>query len=155
MNRFRGLNYLAAAGSLAALVGLTTLWGCGKQSAGEPIKQLTVLTPHNEAIRRTFATGFSAWHMEKRGEPVHIAWVYRGTPRCVEYVQGVSKMRTLGANCQNPDVMFGRRDHGPRQARRGGTVPGRWILARRWPAFRRRSMVPRRGTLRAAGSPRG
>ncbi len=35
---------------------------------------LTVISPHNEAIRREFAAGFSKWHQEKFGSPVRIDW---------------------------------------------------------------------------------
>lgn len=39
---------------------------------GDPV--LTIVSPHNEAIRQEFADGFSAWHEKNFGKPVRIDW---------------------------------------------------------------------------------
>lgn len=44
----------------------------GVWKEGDPV--LTVVSPHNEAIRQEFADGFSAWHERKYGSPVRIDW---------------------------------------------------------------------------------
>lgn len=43
---------------------------------GDP--RLSVITPHNQAIRHEFARGFSAWHRERYGRPVQVDWVVVG-----------------------------------------------------------------------------
>lgn len=44
----------------------------GDWKPGDPV--LTIVSPHNEAIRFEFAQGFSKWHKEKYGKPVKIDW---------------------------------------------------------------------------------
>lgn len=36
--------------------------------------RVTIVTPHNEAIRYEFEVGFSRWHQQKYGKPVRIDW---------------------------------------------------------------------------------
>ncbi len=68
---------------------------------------LTILTPHNEAIRDAFGAGFAGWYARERGSRVSIQWIVRGTPQCVEYIE-----KSLGGSADEfrgaiPDVMFG------------------------------------------------
>jgi ABC-type Fe3+ transport system substrate-binding protein len=72
-----------------------------------PLKTLTVVTPHSEKIREAFTAGFSSWYLLERNTPVHIQWVYLGTPQCVEYIRQVPEMRAQGDLREVPDVMFG------------------------------------------------
>jgi ABC-type Fe3+ transport system substrate-binding protein len=44
--------------------------------AGDPV--LTIVSPHNEAIRHEFEHGFSKWHQQKFGKPVKIEWLSIG-----------------------------------------------------------------------------
>lgn len=44
----------------------------GDWREGDPV--LTIVTPHNEAIRYEFARGFSEWHRRLYGQPVKIDW---------------------------------------------------------------------------------
>jgi len=57
----------------------------GNWHTGDP--ELVVVTPHNEAIRREFAEGFSQWHQKKYGCPVRIDWrVVGGTTEIMRYL---------------------------------------------------------------------
>lgn len=44
----------------------------GDWKPGDPV--LTIVSPHNEAIRFEFAQGFTKWHQKKYGKPVKIDW---------------------------------------------------------------------------------
>mgnify|MGYP001197174143 CR=1 FL=1 len=44
----------------------------GQWQAGDPV--LTIITPHNEAIRYEFERGFSKWHQQRFGRPVKVDW---------------------------------------------------------------------------------
>ncbi len=79
-------------------------------NAAAPVSQvqtLVILTPHSEPIRQTFAAGFSSWHTAHRGAPVHIHWIYRGTPQCVEYIRALPQMQVEGTPGGAVDLMFG------------------------------------------------
>ena len=97
---------------VGVLIGLAVSWGCKKpeqtprQKLG-PLKELAVLTPHNETICKAFSAGFSSWYVENRGARVHISWIQRGTPQCLEYVRAIPEMRNQVADYENPDVLFG------------------------------------------------
>ncbi|MFZ4397370.1 MAG: hypothetical protein ACOYOU_17285, partial [Kiritimatiellia bacterium] len=53
--------------------------------SGHPV--LVVISPHNEAIRQEFGTGFSAWHQAHYGVPVKVDWrVIGGTTEIMRYL---------------------------------------------------------------------
>ena len=57
----------------------------GAWHEGDPV--LTIVTPHNEAIRYEFAQRFCEWHNEKYGVPVRIDWrVIGGTTEIMRYL---------------------------------------------------------------------
>jgi ABC-type Fe3+ transport system substrate-binding protein len=57
----------------------------GEWRNGDP--ELIIVTPHNEAIRQTFAEGFSKWHRERFGHPARIDWrVIGGTTEIMRYL---------------------------------------------------------------------
>jgi iron(III) transport system substrate-binding protein len=50
---------------------------------------LSIVSPHNEAIRYEFARGFSAWHQRIYGTPVKIEWInIGGTTEIGRYLAG-------------------------------------------------------------------
>jgi ABC-type Fe3+ transport system substrate-binding protein len=110
MNRTHlGGAVLVAVGVLA-LVGL---WGCNPAAQTpthttmtKPVRRLVVLTPHNPEIQYAFTAGFVRWAQEHLDEKVHIEWIYRGTPQCVDYVRRVSARDARDAG-DFPDLMFG------------------------------------------------
>ena len=56
--------------------------------SGAPGLALTVITPHNDAIRREFGRAFSAWHAERHGAPVDVRWiVIGGTTEISRYLE--------------------------------------------------------------------
>ncbi len=86
-------------------------WGCGESAAQQavaeappPGKWLTIVTPHNEQIRRAFGLEFSAWYARQHGRSVFIDWVVRGTPECLEYVSEVALSQEVKGRV---DVFFG------------------------------------------------
>lgn len=120
MRRTLGWAILRATGATLVWAALIGVAGCEQQSSpganaapgGKdvtpgPAKELTVLTPHGEAIREAFAHGFWNWYLTNRGAPVRINWIYRGTPQCVDYVRAGVDMRAAGAPYTNPDLVFG------------------------------------------------
>ncbi|MFA7172338.1 MAG: ABC transporter substrate-binding protein [Kiritimatiellia bacterium] len=57
----------------------------GAWQSGDP--QLVVVTPHNAAIRQSFADGFSKWHAIHYKEPARINWrVIGGTTEIMRYL---------------------------------------------------------------------
>ncbi|MFW6133822.1 MAG: ABC transporter substrate-binding protein, partial [Planctomycetota bacterium] len=65
---------------------------------------LTVVSPHNNAIRGEFARAFSAWHEEHYGSPVTIEWVdVGGSSDILKYLRNVY----AGAETAEIDVVFG------------------------------------------------
>ncbi len=54
--------------------------------SGDP--ELVVVTPHNEAIRQSFAEGFARWHRQHYGVPAWIDWrVIGGTTEIMRYLE--------------------------------------------------------------------
>lgn len=52
---------------------------------GQP--SLTIITPHNEAIRYEFGLAFSRWHEERYGQPVNVDWrAIGGTTEITRYL---------------------------------------------------------------------
>jgi len=99
--------------ALAVLIG-APLWlrpraEAARQGAGE--RELIVLTPHNEQIRREFARGFDQWHRERfAGEGVIIHWnTPGGTSEIVRMLQ--SQYRAALERGEEPggdaDLVFG------------------------------------------------
>lgn len=59
----------------------------GSWQSGDPV--LTIISPHNEAIRYEFEHAFSRWHQSKYGKPVKIDWRnIGGTTEISRYLQG-------------------------------------------------------------------
>ncbi len=57
----------------------------GDWTPGDPV--LTVISPHNEAIRHEFGQAFSAWHQARYGQPVRIDWrAIGGTTEIMRYL---------------------------------------------------------------------
>jgi iron(III) transport system substrate-binding protein len=101
-------------GLMVAIAGLLLAVGCERQApqsaspeALGPTKKLVVLTPHSEDIRTAFARGFATWCLVHRNTSVHLEWIYRGTPQCVEYARAARAARSQGAPEQPVDVLFG------------------------------------------------
>ncbi len=113
MKHRAGWGRLTAITALSAACVLAILVGCDRRPSrtaiAKPVvtKELTILTPHREEIRDTFAEGFWNWHLTNRGAPVRVKWVYRDTPQCVEYVRSILEMRISRTHYAIPDVVFG------------------------------------------------
>ncbi|MDW8344241.1 MAG: ABC transporter substrate-binding protein [Verrucomicrobiae bacterium] len=48
----------------------------GAWREGDPV--LTIISPHNEAIRYEFGRAFSEWHRQRFGKPVKVEWITVG-----------------------------------------------------------------------------
>ena len=68
--------YLTIIILLAAIVALPFVFRQRKDPGdwvpGDPV--LTVVSPHNEAIRHEFERAFSRWHQAHYGRPVRLDW---------------------------------------------------------------------------------
>jgi iron(III) transport system substrate-binding protein len=62
--------------ALAVLIGVPVLVAPRAQSgrAVDADRTLVIFTPHHESIRAEFKRGFEAWHRERYGESVTVAW---------------------------------------------------------------------------------
>ncbi|GJM24410.1 MAG: hypothetical protein DHS20C16_08250 [Phycisphaerae bacterium] len=93
---------------------LATLTGCEPaQEATEGIVQakpalkLTIISPHSQRIRDTFAEAFSDWYDKKFERTVAIDWIVRGTPQCIEYIDELFDGGNDEGAMKTPDLMFG------------------------------------------------
>jgi hypothetical protein len=87
----RNLAILAAAAAILALPFVLrdrpTAAEFGPARGGERV--LTVITPHNDAIRQEFGRAFSRWHAERHGSPVDVRWVViGGTTEISRFLEG-------------------------------------------------------------------
>lgn len=97
----------------------------GDWRAGDPV--LTIVSPHNEAIRYEFARAFSDWHKRKYNQPVKIEWLnVGGTTEISRYL--VSQFEAANRTGTGVDLFFGGGEYDHRRAfERGLTEPP-------WPA---------------------
>ena len=102
---------LGYCGSVCCAVALLiAVCGCAESPAAQappPPLSLTIITPHDAAIRQAFEAGFSEWHRAKTGRQVVIDWIVRGTPQCVRYVEGLFEGSAGSNSAGRPDLMFG------------------------------------------------
>ncbi len=99
--------------SMLLIVCLVGFVGCvpeAKETVAEeskPALKLTIISPHSERIRQSFAEAFSDWYQAKHDRTVRIDWIVRGTPQCVEYIEDLFAGRDSGGALPVPDLMFG------------------------------------------------
>ncbi len=99
---------------LVMAIGLATFAGCepADESTGVgatpkiPLK-LTIISPHSERIRNTFADAFSKWYDQNYQKSVSIEWIVRGTPQCVKYIDNLFEGHDAQGAMAAPDLMFG------------------------------------------------
>jgi ABC-type Fe3+ transport system substrate-binding protein len=111
----KGWSRFGSPAILGTLTMLGSLLAVGCERAGDRVvgnppprpKRLTVVTPHNEKIRRTFQHNFSAWHVDQRGTSVDFHWIVRGTPECLAYVAETAAALGRDDPRPAPDLMFG------------------------------------------------
>lgn len=73
---------------IAAIVALPFFFQRSEKTVGDAEDVVVVITPHNEAIRFEFETGFRKWYEEKTGRTIDIDWrVIGGTNEIVRYVE--------------------------------------------------------------------
>jgi len=62
--------------SLIAILGVPFVFALTRAGETPPpdARSLTVITPHNEQIRKEFARAFNEWHQANHGQPVVIDW---------------------------------------------------------------------------------
>ncbi len=99
---------------LVVAIGLAISAGCKPaDDAGSsgiravPALQLTIISPHSQRIRDTFAEAFSEWHDSEFNRSVAIDWIVLGTPQCVEYIDDIFEGRNIEGGMKAPDLMFG------------------------------------------------
>ncbi|MEE8171039.1 MAG: hypothetical protein V3T70_10870, partial [Phycisphaerae bacterium] len=74
----------------------------------DPVKRLTIVTPHGEKIRTAFEVGFNEWYgRQKEGRYVRFDWVEMGTPQCIRYVEDVFTLVRDEKPHRIPDLVFG------------------------------------------------
>lgn len=93
----------------ACLIAMAT--GCQRSQtpvseSPAPTAELTILTPHAQAITNAFGYGFSQWYLEETGERVAVKFIRRGAPECLRYLENALD-RTAEGSAAYPDVFFG------------------------------------------------
>jgi len=63
---------------VAAPLLLSRKAGTGKITAENADRRISIITPHNETIRREFGEAFQSWWAEKTGETVYVNWLTPG-----------------------------------------------------------------------------
>lgn len=103
----------------------------GEWRPGDPV--LTIVTPHNEAIRYEFARAFSAWHRQTHGRPVKVDWLnIGGTTEISRYLlsQFNAALRAAGGNTNavsmGVDLFFGGGEYDHRRAVQQGLIVPPW-----------------------------
>ncbi len=101
---FRNLSVLLVAAVVVALPFLLRPPAQTEQGrAADPV--LSIISPHNEAIRFEFGSAFSAWHRQHHGSPVKIDWLnVGGTTEISRYLASeyVAAMRAWWRAQGNP-----------------------------------------------------
>jgi len=86
---------------VVALVVLPLLFQRGGVRHGDDLRQLVIISPHNEQIRYEFARGFEQWHQQEHGEGVIVAW---STPGGTSEIRRMLKAQWEAALLEGRDV---------------------------------------------------
>lgn len=76
-------------------------------------RRITIITPHNETIRREFGEAFQEWWKEKHGETVYVNWLTPGgTSEIRKILNGkYAAAKKVGEDGVGIDVFFGGGDY--------------------------------------------
>jgi ABC-type Fe3+ transport system substrate-binding protein len=81
--------FVALALVLALPFALRPAPGAGGHGSGSADETIVIISPHNEAIRHEFETGFVRWHREKTGRNARLDWrLIGGTSEITRYLEG-------------------------------------------------------------------
>ena len=64
--------------ALGVVLGVPFLFRPASERLGDADRRVIIITPHNEQIRREFASGFADWHEREFGETAEVVWVQPG-----------------------------------------------------------------------------
>ncbi len=95
----RRIGGILVATGLVALVAVPVVVRDGGGLTESSTRQLVILSPHNEQIRTEMGRGFAAWHEERFGEAVTVAWSTPG---------GTSEIRKMLVASAEADLREGR-----------------------------------------------
>jgi ABC-type Fe3+ transport system substrate-binding protein len=88
--------------AVRALLGRSESRGRAERSA--TALQLSIITPHNQDIRRAFEPAFSDWHLKHHGQPVAITYLSPGgTNDIVRYLKDIYGSYRNGAGALLPE----------------------------------------------------
>ncbi|MBK1831040.1 extracellular solute-binding protein [Verrucomicrobiaceae bacterium R5-34] len=87
--------------------------GTGKITAENADRRITIITPHNETIRREFGEAFQAWWQEEHGETVYVNWLTPGgTSEIRKILDGrFAAAKKTGDTGVEIDIFFGGGDY--------------------------------------------
>ncbi|MGB1258677.1 MAG: ABC transporter substrate-binding protein [Akkermansiaceae bacterium] len=85
----------------------------GSVSAEKAQRRISIITPHNETIRREFGEAFQEWWKEKTGEDVYVNWLTPGGTSEIRMILSskFSAAREIGKEGVGIDVFFGGGDY--------------------------------------------
>ena len=96
--------------TVVALVLLPLLFSRESLQDGRGLRQLVIISPHNEQIRTEFGRAFQKWHEAQYGEGVYVAW---STPGGTSEIRRMLRAQWEAALIENTsvggdaDLMFG------------------------------------------------
>ncbi len=129
--------------ALAATLAIPFLLRPKGEAAPRNARTLTIISPHNEAVRKEFETAFRRWHMRQFGENVAIDWRnVGGTSEIVRYLDSeYEAARRVNRPGIGIDLFFGggQYDHA-RQAAKDRTEP--CGLSERHPDWLTEDIIP-------------
>ena len=106
-------------------------------------RRISIVTPHNETIRREFGEAFQQWWEEKTGEKVYVNWLTPGgTSEIRKILNGKYKAaEKVGDAGVGIDVFFGGGDYDFRQQAQAGHLAKLEIFAKR-PEWFKQDVIP-------------
>lgn len=104
---------LALVLTVAAPLVMSRKAGSGTITAENADRRISIVTPHNETIRREFGEAFQGWWKEKTGETVYVNWLtLGGTSEIRMIIDGrFSSAEKAGDEGIGIDVFFGGGDY--------------------------------------------
>jgi len=116
MKKRLNLRWLVALALVACVAAPLVLSHCQKTEtvdASDADRRISIITPHNETIRREFGEAFQAWWKEKTGETIYVNWLAPGGSSEIRMVldSRFSSAKKNGKSGIGIDVLFGGGDY--------------------------------------------
>ena len=107
---------------VAAPILLSRKDGSGGVSASDADRRISIISPHNETIRREFGEAFQEWWKKKTGETVYVNWMTPGGTSEIRKILNTkfAAAEKVGDEGVGIDVFFGGGDYDFRKQAEAG-----------------------------------